>query len=72
MKLNKKQSSAIESLKFIVSTWEKTNDINSPTLGSDVNEEFDKLYYDDILSEDEIDGITSDIFNLLGKIQRLK
>ena len=72
MKLNQKQIYALESIQFLVSCWSNTNDINSPTIGSDINEEMDKLYYDEILSEEEIDGIVSDLSDLLNKIRKLK
>lgn len=69
---NEIQKKLVESISGIVSSWGTTNDINSPTHGSDMTEELDKFYLDDDLSKEEIKEISDNLSDILNKIKSKK
>ena len=72
MKPTEKQVELVNSIKFIVSTWGTTNDINSSTHEGDISEELDKLWLGDTFSKEEVDAIGNDLYQLLRKVQKLE
>ncbi len=72
MKPTHKQIEIAKMVKTLVGYWITTNDITSPTHGSDEHDELMKLVYDDILSEEEIEVIETALNNILYIINKVK
>jgi hypothetical protein len=53
MKPNEKQLKLIKEIKNQVYFWESTNDINSPTHRTDIENEMDAFYYNHVFDKEE-------------------
>jgi len=69
MKPNNNQIETIKVLKTIISSWEKTNDIDSPTHEGDIDEEVLNL---DFLTEIESGKINANLTLLYYTIRKIK
>lgn len=68
MKTTKVQKEVIETLKNILNYWLSTNDINSPSHHTLIEDEIQGI---DSLSEEEKDTISDEVFNLYNSIKYL-
>lgn len=68
MKPTEIQIKAIDTIVSIVKSWKNTNDINSPTLNSDIQEEMYASLGDD-MGYEEMDELTSVLEDLLWLIK---
>lgn len=66
------QTELIKSIKFIISSWENTNDLSSPTHFVDITEELNKFYYDGVDREfvDKLNDAVDNILKLLRDVDR--
>lgn len=69
---NQKQFEVIKYLIRLMHWWETTNDLYSPTHGSDQTSELSKLVDDEVLTEKQMEEIDDLVWNLMIKIQELK
>lgn len=69
MKVNNNQLQVIKSIKQIVSYWETTNDLSSPTHGSDQTDVFMRLANDIEFDADKVDDLLWKIFNEIRDIK---
>lgn len=70
MKPNEKQIAVINSVISIIRTWKNTNDINSPTHFSDIDE-FINSDLLEVIAEDSIDEIGQSLTNILWEIKKI-
>jgi hypothetical protein len=66
------QTDLIKSIKFIISSWENTNDLSSPTHFVDITEELNKFYYDGVDREfvDKLNDAADNILKLIRDADR--
>lgn len=69
MKPNNNQLETIKVLKTIISSWERTNDINSSTHDGDIDEEVSKL---DFLTEIEMGKINANLSLLYYTLRKIQ
>lgn len=72
MKPNHKQIEIAQMLKSIIGSWITTNDITSPTHGSDQYHELMKLVDYEILTEDQVNVIEDNLIDILNCIRTVK
>lgn len=70
MKPTKRQIKAIDTIVSIVNTWKNTNDISSPTVGSDIHEfllaDLEDIIYGDI---EDFDAALNDLLWLIRRME---
>lgn len=70
MKPSEKQIRIINKILFIIGSWRNSNDINSPTVNSDIYEELDIIPEEELNEMNKI-FISDKLLELLNKIREL-
>ncbi len=68
----KVQLDMISMISSIILSWRNTNDISSPTIGSDIYQELSKIEIDHELKRSYIREVESTILQLLSQIRDVK